>query len=106
MHRAAATRRVFAYSKWPQNSVQFRHFHLTRQSLTSSVAFLKSHPRNLGCHQDLVHRRVPPKPDDTVYALSTAEGKAGIAVIRVSGPSCRSVGFPCIQWTTMADGAF
>ncbi|KAI0517662.1 hypothetical protein F5B22DRAFT_113864 [Xylaria bambusicola] len=25
---------------------------------------------------------------DTIYALSSAEGKAGIAVIRVSGPSC------------------
>lgn len=34
--------------------------------------------------------------DDTIYALSTPEGKAGIAVIRISGPACKSVrGFPC-----------
>ncbi|KAI0814638.1 GTP-binding protein TrmE N-terminus-domain-containing protein [Xylaria sp. FL0064] len=26
--------------------------------------------------------------NDTIYALSSAEGKAGIAVIRISGPSC------------------
>ncbi|KAF4120801.1 tRNA modification GTPase [Geosmithia morbida] len=29
--------------------------------------------------------------DDTVYALSTAQGRAAIAVIRVSGPSCLDV---------------
>lgn len=28
---------------------------------------------------------------DTIYALSTAQGKAGIAVIRISGPSCLDV---------------
>ncbi|KAK8031674.1 hypothetical protein PG990_001408 [Apiospora arundinis] len=29
--------------------------------------------------------------NDTIYALSTAQGTAGIAVIRVSGPSCHEV---------------
>ncbi|KAI0600528.1 hypothetical protein F4775DRAFT_582741 [Biscogniauxia sp. FL1348] len=29
--------------------------------------------------------------DDTIYALSTAVGKAGIAVIRASGPSCEHI---------------
>ncbi|KAI8273103.1 hypothetical protein K4K56_002171 [Colletotrichum sp. SAR 10_98] len=29
--------------------------------------------------------------DDTVYALSTAQGRAGIAVIRISGPGCTDV---------------
>lgn len=28
---------------------------------------------------------------DTIYALSTAQGQAGIAVIRISGPSCLEV---------------
>ena len=28
---------------------------------------------------------------DTIYALSSAQGKAGIAVIRVSGPACIDV---------------
>jgi hypothetical protein len=29
--------------------------------------------------------------NDTIYALSTGQGKAGIAVIRVSGPLCTEV---------------
>ncbi|KAK1655419.1 tRNA modification GTPase trmE [Colletotrichum phormii] len=29
--------------------------------------------------------------EDTIYALSTAQGRAGIAVIRVSGPGCTAV---------------
>jgi hypothetical protein len=28
---------------------------------------------------------------DTIYALSTAPGRAGIAIVRISGPSCREV---------------
>lgn len=32
-----------------------------------------------------------PCKDDTIYALSTAQGRAGIAVIRVSGPACLDV---------------
>ncbi|CAM1508081.1 Fc.00g049290.m01.CDS01 [Cosmosporella sp. VM-42] len=32
-----------------------------------------------------------PAVGDTVYALSTAQGRAGIAVIRISGPSCLDV---------------
>jgi hypothetical protein len=35
--------------------------------------------------------------NDTIYALSTATGKAGIAVIRISGPGCADVSvFLCI----------
>lgn len=29
--------------------------------------------------------------DSTIYALSTAPGRAAIAVVRVSGPACASV---------------
>jgi hypothetical protein len=29
---------------------------------------------------------------DTIYALSSAQGRAGIAVIRISGPACSDVG--------------
>lgn len=32
--------------------------------------------------------------NDTIYALSTAPGKAGIAIVRISGPSCLDVRFP------------
>lgn len=29
--------------------------------------------------------------DDTIYAVSTAPGRAGIAIVRISGPSCMDV---------------
>lgn len=32
-----------------------------------------------------------PSRSDTIYALSTAQGRAGIAVIRISGPACLDV---------------
>lgn len=32
----------------------------------------------------------------TIYALSTAPGRAGIAIIRISGPACRSVSL-CLE---------
>lgn len=32
-----------------------------------------------------------PTQGDTIYALSTAQGRAGIAVVRISGPSCLDV---------------
>lgn len=31
--------------------------------------------------------------EDTIYALSTAPGRAGIAIVRISGPSCLHVSF-------------
>ncbi|KAG6028954.1 hypothetical protein E4U41_000531 [Claviceps citrina] len=35
--------------------------------------------------------RSPPAAGDSIYALSTAQGRAGIAVIRISGPSCLQI---------------
>jgi hypothetical protein len=29
--------------------------------------------------------------DETIYAVSTAPGRAGIAIVRISGPSCLEV---------------
>lgn len=40
-----------------------------------------------------------PAVGDTIYALSTAQGRAGIAVIRISGPSCLDVSAPAIANT-------
>ncbi len=39
------------------------------------------------------HRKISARAfqDDTVYALSSGQGKAGIAVIRISGPACLDV---------------
>ncbi|KAG8669079.1 mitochondrial splicing system protein [Fusarium poae] len=43
-----------------------------------------------GTHESEAISRLP-IVDDTIYALSTAQGKAGIAVIRISGPSCLEI---------------
>ncbi|KAI1504136.1 hypothetical protein F5X99DRAFT_424176 [Biscogniauxia marginata] len=49
-------------------------------------------PRSSVRDEKLVPNRSPlRRHDDTIYALSTAEGKAGIAVIRISGPSCEHI---------------
>ncbi|KAF2742982.1 P-loop containing nucleoside triphosphate hydrolase protein [Sporormia fimetaria CBS 119925] len=37
------------------------------------------------------HNRTVGNDDTTIYALSTAPGKAAIAVIRVSGPACKQI---------------
>jgi tRNA modification GTPase len=40
--------------------------------------------------------------NDTIYALSSAQGRAGIAVIRISGPGCADVShsLSCISLNT------
>lgn len=35
--------------------------------------------------------------DDTIYALSTAPGRAGIAIVRISGPACLDVLCPTLS---------
>lgn len=52
-------------------------------------SLFQSHRRLSRCLSDLT--RPLPSNDDTIYALSSAQGKAGIAVIRVSGPHCQDV---------------
>ena len=42
-----------------------------------------SHTQYRHCHSQV--------EEPTIYALSTASGKAAIAVIRISGPACRQV---------------
>ncbi|KAL8371875.1 hypothetical protein RB595_001601 [Gaeumannomyces hyphopodioides] len=37
------------------------------------------------------HRRFKSPDEDTIYALSSAHGRAGVAVIRLSGPDCLQV---------------
>ncbi|KAL8301515.1 hypothetical protein RB597_002102 [Gaeumannomyces tritici] len=37
------------------------------------------------------HRRFKSPDEDTIYALSSAQGRAGVAVIRISGPDCLEV---------------
>jgi hypothetical protein len=41
-------------------------------------------------NQEIDHREDSVR-DATIYALSTAPGRAGIAVVRISGPSCVDV---------------
>ncbi|KAF2267592.1 P-loop containing nucleoside triphosphate hydrolase protein [Lojkania enalia] len=42
-------------------------------------------------HTRLYHYDVFNREDPTIYALSTAPGRAAIAVIRISGPACRQI---------------
>lgn len=102
MYRAAR-RSVFACSRWPRNIVQLRAIYPTRQSLTPLRSFIKPSPHNLVDRGGLAGLQSPQLRDDTIYALSTAEGKAGIAVIRISGPLCKSVGCTQPLLTTMTD---
>jgi hypothetical protein len=43
---------------------------------------------------------------DTIYALSTAAGRAAIAVIRVSGPACLDVRFAFRQSLMLANASY
>ncbi|OTB07726.1 hypothetical protein M426DRAFT_228258 [Hypoxylon sp. CI-4A] len=76
-----------------RNTIQFRSFHFTLTSpLSSKVGVAQTGHHSVTDLEDITHQRSPfQQRDDTIYALSTAEGKAGIAVIRISGPSCKPV---------------
>jgi hypothetical protein len=68
-------------------------------------AFLQNGPHHVHRSLSLLHRHQyhsTPIYDEepTIYALSTAPGKAAIAVIRVSGPACRQVLRPIRLSTT------
>ncbi|KAI0166806.1 hypothetical protein GGR52DRAFT_75267 [Hypoxylon sp. FL1284] len=64
---------------------------LARRSIASSAASSFGY-NNLIQDGSLTRYQTPiQQRDDTIYALSTAGGKAGIAVIRISGPSCKSI---------------
>ncbi|KAI1214820.1 uncharacterized protein F4807DRAFT_9491 [Annulohypoxylon truncatum] len=91
MYRAGR-RCIFTCWRWPRNTLLFRPTHLANQPLTYSTILGNSNHRNFVDHGDVFPRQTPfQQRDDTIYALSTAEGKAGIAVIRISGPSCKSI---------------
>ncbi|KAI8961592.1 P-loop containing nucleoside triphosphate hydrolase protein [Daldinia sp. FL1419] len=91
MYRATG-RRALTRLRWPQNTIQFRSLDLTQQSLVSSRARIRFNHGNLVGNGQFIRRQSSlGLRDDTIYALSTAEGKAGIAVIRISGPACRSI---------------
>ncbi|KAI1138733.1 hypothetical protein F5Y05DRAFT_349449 [Hypoxylon sp. FL0543] len=88
MYRAA-TRCLLTYSRWPRI---IKPLHLTWQYNPPTRAFTTSCRRSLTDHGDVFPRQSSlQQRHDTIYALSTAEGKAGIAVVRISGPSCRSI---------------
>ncbi|KAI2470281.1 hypothetical protein F4781DRAFT_181972 [Annulohypoxylon bovei var. microspora] len=92
MYRVAR-RCMFTCSRWSWNTtIQFKPGYPATQSLSSSSTFLHSSRRNFVDHGGVFPRQTAFRQrDDTIYALSTAEGKAGIAVIRISGPSCKSI---------------
>ncbi|KAI5924737.1 hypothetical protein F4810DRAFT_116341 [Camillea tinctor] len=55
------------------------------------VFFGTGFARHNGSGKSVESRPLPRQQDDTIYALSTAVGKAGIAVVRASGPSCEHI---------------
>ncbi|KAI1080636.1 P-loop containing nucleoside triphosphate hydrolase protein [Whalleya microplaca] len=87
MYRAAI-RRVFTYSL-PLNTTIFKTVRPYGLSYTLSRQSLKCQFHQSSNRIKYVHdKTLIQPPSDTIYALSSAEGKAGIAVIRISGPSC------------------
>ena len=52
---------------------------------------LQSFPRKHSQRHRFSSRHSLVLKDDNIYALSTAPGRAGIAIVRISGPSCLAV---------------
>jgi hypothetical protein len=97
---------MFRYVLKPKASSSIRR--LTSRSRPYTAGFSQScHHNALGLHETRSHglRCVPTGAhtrlhtgisslsidSDTIYALSSAQGRAGIAVIRISGPGCKDV---------------
>ncbi|KAH9878796.1 hypothetical protein IAQ61_002070 [Plenodomus lingam] len=60
--------------------------------VSSSSSFYSRTPSRLKpVHQRQYHASTPLHDDPTIYALSTAPGRAAIAVIRISGSACRQI---------------
>ncbi|RDW83957.1 tRNA modification GTPase [Aspergillus mulundensis] len=84
---------LFRHLRWvasPVRSPLIRAWggaHSLRHALNTSVP-LTPQPR---CFSASVRSRIFHDGDSTIYALSTAPGRAAIAVVRVSGPACVSV---------------
>ncbi|KAI5865560.1 hypothetical protein GGS23DRAFT_433019 [Durotheca rogersii] len=88
----AGGRHIFACLR-PRCTVWFQPDYTSHYPVSPSRLFTSSIRAHLTGYGDLLRRHSAFQPrDDTIYALSTAEGKAGIAVIRISGPSCKSFG--------------
>jgi hypothetical protein len=49
------------------------------------------------CYLHSTARQTAVLGDDTIYALSTAPGRAGIAIVRISGPACVDVSSPSFE---------
>ncbi|KAI0007381.1 P-loop containing nucleoside triphosphate hydrolase protein [Xylariaceae sp. FL0662B] len=92
MYRAAI-RRVLTYSPRPLNSILFNSVRPHGLSHTLPRRPLRCCPRQFSNYttKHAQSRSLTEQHNDTIYALSTAEGRAGIAVIRVSGRSCEYV---------------
>lgn len=86
IYQLSSRRLQFAAAQSPLVPIEERswlHRHGTRNSIRSPLSICQTRS-----HQSSpIHHEQP-----TIYALSTAPGKAAIAVIRISGPACRQVG--------------
>lgn len=88
------------YWRWGRRLVQLslapvtkERSHYARPScvVRSDVTRTTKHKFSTADSSNIVRRDIFPNSDDTIYALSTAPGRAAIAVIRVSGPSCLAI---------------
>ncbi|KAG6063626.1 hypothetical protein E4U32_001041 [Claviceps aff. humidiphila group G2b] len=77
LRRASAS---WCEKAWREQSCRALRFHYAR---SFSLA--------ISCAYDRVPSPSFPAIGDTIYALSTGQGRAGIAVIRISGPSCLQI---------------
>ncbi|KAJ5675940.1 hypothetical protein N7462_008837 [Penicillium macrosclerotiorum] len=64
---------------------------LRRHVLISATPACRSLPPQARAFSQTCFRRFMLDADSTIYALSTAPGRAAIAVVRVSGPACVSI---------------
>jgi hypothetical protein len=95
-NRLIQSRSVYASSRHPVPSIAAREARFQH-----GPRYLIPRPLSLLRHQSY-HSAPSHKDDPTIYALSTASGKAAIAVIRVSGSACRQVlSSTCICYSSL-----
>lgn len=92
MLQHALSRATVGYARYAHPS---RAFYTARRIIALNPSPHSSHQatpiRKLHPTQSPKPWTTQPSGDDTIYALSTAPGRAGIAIVRISGPSCLEV---------------
>ncbi len=89
--RLCVPRRLVQIDKAGLYFIQWHALKRSRGHLRPATQF----PRQIQCSSQQRFFAAPTRtgadPDDTIYALSTAPGRAAIAIVRISGPQCLQV---------------